>query len=118
MLRRRFLFCLMVGLEPTTPYPVRAGTLPAELHRHMGALSPFNRCGGARHTIIYWGMERHNGLEPSTSAWRAEMLPLHQWRMYAANVSKSRIYFYLKASPEAHAADAADAVLIEYNSVL
>ena len=26
-------------------------------------------------------MERHKGLEPSTSAWKAEMLPLHQCRI-------------------------------------
>ena len=32
--------------------------------------------------IVYQSiLERHMGLEPTTSAWKANMLPLHQWRI-------------------------------------
>lgn len=33
-------------------------------------------------------LERHMGLEPTTSPWKGEMLPLHQWRdkYYALHV--------------------------------
>ena len=50
-----------VGVEPT-----RRGSKPRVLPLDYRAI-----------------LERHMGLEPTTSAWKANMLPLHQWRINA-----------------------------------
>ena len=73
-----------VGLEPTTDR-LTADCSTTELLRKMVGLSglepPTSRLSGVRsNQLSYRPMERVKGIEPSSSAWKAEVLPLNYTR--------------------------------------